>query len=473
MSHAYRGRHRAGPSGSVRTARRAISAVAAVSAFTLVGASAAYAAGSLQADLLTGLGNNGVQTSVDLGTLAAGTPQTHAVDLSTNGASSDCSVSGVDASASDIAGSMAAVTVPSSGSHVSGTIAWSTPAAETNDHTYNLIMQFTAASCSVNTNGADVTITFTIAGTGGADETDPTVTVSHAGANSAGWNNVDPVTVDVGATDNVGVTSLGCTDAVDGGLPAPIALNEAFDTAFTSYTLTVTGDGVHELSCTASDAAGNSGNDTDTVKLDATPPDVSLSGALLDNTSYPWGSVPVAPTCTASDLTSGLADADSSTLAQDDCAITGYGTDVGSHHVVATAIDNAGNTNTDTFDYTVVPWQFAGFYQPVDNDHVNTLKGGSTVPIKFEIFAGSTEITTTTGFTLTQKQYTCGSTAELGVDEVEATATGSTSLRYDTVGGQYIYNWQSPKTSKACYAVTIHAPAGSGAGDKTAYFQTK
>ncbi len=37
-----------------------------------------------------------------------------------------------------------------------------------------------------------------------------------------------------------------------------------------------------------------------------------------------------------------------------------------------------------------------GFYAPVDvNGVLNTVKGGSTVPLKFEVFAGSTELTDT------------------------------------------------------------------------------
>ena len=36
----------------------------------------------------------------------------------------------------------------------------------------------------------------------------------------------------------------------------------------------------------------------------------------------------------------------------------------------------------------------SGYYQPVDMNGVwNTVKGGSTVPLKFELFAGTTELT--------------------------------------------------------------------------------
>ena len=45
---------------------------------------------------------------------------------------------------------------------------------------------------------------------------------------------------------------------------------------------------------------------------------------------------------------------------------------------------------------TAVPWTIGGFYSPIDLGGVlNTVKGGSTVPVKFELFAGTTELSTT------------------------------------------------------------------------------
>jgi hypothetical protein len=53
----------------------------------------------------------------------------------------------------------------------------------------------------------------------------------------------------------------------------------------------------------------------------------------------------------------------------------------------------------------------------------------------------------------------CSTTAT--VDDVEVTATGGTSLRYDAIGGQFIQNWQTPKTAGACIKVTMTAADGS------------
>ncbi|HVD21087.1 MAG TPA: PxKF domain-containing protein, partial [Nitrososphaera sp.] len=50
-------------------------------------------------------------------------------------------------------------------------------------------------------------------------------------------------------------------------------------------------------------------------------------------------------------------------------------------------------------------------------------------------------------------KVTCDAGAPL--DEIEALATGGTALRYDATGGQFIYNWQTPKQHGACYHVTV------------------
>ena len=49
-------------------------------------------------------------------------------------------------------------------------------------------------------------------------------------------------------------------------------------------------------------------------------------------------------------------------------------------------------------------------------------------------------------------------------------ATGGTSLRYDTMGSQFIYNWKTPTGAGTCYNVTISSIDGSS---KTALFKLK
>lgn len=78
----------------------------------------------------------------------------------------------------------------------------------------------------------------------------------------------------------------------------------------------------------------------------------------------------------------------------------------------ATALDKAGNENSTSATYSVLAWTLKGYYQPVDmNGVVNTVKNGSTVPLKFEVFAGSTELTATSIVSTLTKEVTCNGTS--------------------------------------------------------------
>lgn len=113
------------------------------------------------------------------------------------------------------------------------------------------------------------------------------------------------------------------------------------------------------------------------------------------------------------------------------------------------------------------PSKFVGFYQPVDmgEDVWNTVKGGSTVPLKFEVFAGPTELTDTAVVdSFTVEGVGCPVTGFVADDIV--TTTGDTSLRYDATVGQFIQNWQTPKKSGVCYKVTMTTDDGASISAK-------
>lgn len=202
----------------------------------------------------------------------------------------------------------------------------------------------------------------------------------------------------------------------------------------------------------------NAGNEAASItvgpfKVDlSNPTDVAFVGGPAAGSSHYFGSVPSAPTCTASDAVSGLAS----------CVVTGHSTAVGTHTMTATATDHAGRTATATRSYTVAAWTGAGFYQPVDmGGVVNTVKAGSTVPLKFELFAGSTELTSTSAVgSFKVATINCATLGTLIEDSIELTTTGGTSLRYDSTGGQFVQNWQTPKSAGTCYSVTMTAADG-------------
>lgn len=187
------------------------------------------------------------------------------------------------------------------------------------------------------------------------------------------------------------------------------------------------------------------------IPQDATPPTITWLGNIDDGDSFYYGFVPAEPTCTADDP-SGVDGA---------CTVTGYSSAVGPHTLTATARDTVGNVATEYRSYSVLPWRLQGFYQPVDMNNIyNTVKGGSTVPLKFELFAGSNELTDPAYLkSLTYVIVTCN--ASTPTDEIESTITESTGLRYDPDTGQFIYNWKTPKNPGVCYRLTLTTDDGS------------
>lgn len=264
------------------------------------------------------------------------------------------------------------------------------------------------------------------------DKTAPAASASASpAANANGWNNTD-VTVSFSGTDSLSGIDI-CT--------TPTVLSNEGANQSASGTCT---DKAGNVSASAS-ASG--------INIDKTAPTVSLVGGPADSGSYYFGFVPAAPTCSATDTLSGVDGA---------CSVAGYSAGVGTQAVTASATDKAGNSASASATYTVLAWTAKGFYQPVDMNGVwNTVKAGSTVPLKFELFAGSTELTDTAdvrGFAVTP--VACPASGYVA-DAIEMTATGGTSLRYDATSGQFIQNWQTPKKAGACYSVTMTALDGS------------
>lgn len=266
------------------------------------------------------------------------------------------------------------------------------------------------------------------------DTTAPTITLVEwaPAANDAGWNNSGPVKL-----------KWTCVDE-EGGSGAIAGVIEK----------EVSAEGVTVVEAVCADKAGNSVSETRTVKLDLTAPGVQWNGGPEDGSSHYFGFVPAAPTCTAIDFLSG----------ENGCQVTGYSTAVGPHTMTATAKDLADNQTVETRSYSVKAWTISGFKSPVDMGGAwNSVKGGSTVPLKFEVFAGDTELTDTAvvaSFRTTLVTCDAGSAT---AEPVNIETTGKTTLRYDATEGQFIQNWQTPKNPGACYKVTATTLDGSSA----------
>ncbi|MFZ0014349.1 MAG: PxKF domain-containing protein [Acidimicrobiia bacterium] len=267
----------------------------------------------------------------------------------------------------------------------------------------------------------------------------------------------DPIITDLGPTPSSPNGSNGWyVSAVTNSFRADDGAGAGFVGHSSPYEFDVSsnaaeGSAVKVSSGDVSDVAGNTASSIDSAafKIDLSDPtEVSFVGGPAADSSHYFGSVPAAPTCTANDAISGLAS----------CEVTGYSSAVGTHTMTATATDNAGRMATATSSYTVLAWTIGGFYQPVDMGKLNTAKAGSTIPLKFEVFAGASELTDTAIVKTFTQKMSCIDSGQ--TDAIEEYATGNTSLRYDTTGGQFIFNWKTP-TAKGCYRVTLETQDGT------------
>ena len=244
------------------------------------------------------------------------------------------------------------------------------------------------------------------------------------------------------------------SDIVDGALTPTCA--PASGSTFAIGTTTVT--------CSVTDSHGNTSTGTFTVTIrDTTRPNVVVP-ASMSAMAIGASGAPASYSVSANDIVDGTvpvvcSPASGSTFAP------------GAHTVSCSATDSHGNTGTAQFSVTVSFNISGGLLPPVTPNALNTVKGGSTVPLKWQVRTPSGGYITTTSivsaFVLTQLSCASLSTA---IDEVDFTTTGGTTLRYDPAANQFIQNWQTPKKPNTCYRVDILFVGGQ---KLTATFQLK
>ncbi len=212
--------------------------------------------------------------------------------------------------------------------------------------------------------------------------------------------------------------------------------------------------GTTEVSCSASDFTGNT-SETQTFNVvvrDTTAPELTVPADITTQATSKSGAV-VTYSASATDLVDGIVTPACSPA-------SGSTFVIGTTPVTCTATDAHGNKASKSFNVTVTSF-FSGFYQPVDMGGVlNTVKNGSTVPLKFEVFGATGEIKLVSFVQQPLKAVKVACATGVVEDTIELTATGGTSLRFDTTGDQFIYNWQTPKVL-GCYNVTVSLTDGS------------
>ena len=266
------------------------------------------------------------------------------------------------------------------------------------------------------------------------DQTPPSVSgaMSPAAAATGWWN----------ASTGAPMVTWTCADSTSGidSCSDPSILGEGADQEVTGNAVDVAGNAA------ASSVGG--------LDVDLTPPALItfVGGGLSDGGSYAYLFVPAGPTgCGAQDGGSGMASCE-----LDD----GYSGAVGVHVVTATATDVAGNTGSATLTYEVLPWTLVGFSKPIEMDTFNMLRAGNTAQLKFEVFAGSIELTASEVVAgVDQQQITCDSAALVGLSSPASRKRGQPVV--DAVGGHYAIRWESPSLPDTCWRVTVRTLDGS------------
>ena len=203
---------------------------------------------------------------------------------------------------------------------------------------------------------------------------------------------------------------------------------------------TTFGSGSYVVTIIVSDAANNSSSCSTTFTVtDNAPPTINAC-APSQMIALTEGSQTVA----VPDFTAGVLAVDCTgplTRAQTPTAGTQVG--VGTTTVTIRVADALGNY-TECAAQLVVRYNFAGFFQPIDNlPTVNTVKAGSAIPIRFslsgyqglDIFANAFPVST---------MIACGFT-DPGAAVEETVNAGGSSLHYDLTSDQYIYVWKTEK----------------------------
>jgi hypothetical protein len=235
------------------------------------------------------------------------------------------------------------------------------------------------------------------------------------------------------------------------------------------------------LSLSGTDAGNYTVNASHTTKANITPKALTISGLSAQNKVYDGNNN---ATITGTPQLQGV-------IAPDDVSLSGTASGTfndasvnNNKPVTVSGLSLAGadkgnySLTLPTLSANITSWnaQGYGFYAPVGVDNSefvaapatpravndtgawNTIKGGSTVPLKFNVYAGTVEKTSLSdikGLTA-QKLAACTAEGTAVNDPVDFTTTETTSLRYDTTAKQWIQNWKTSKvTSDTCYRATV------------------
>jgi hypothetical protein len=128
---------------------------------------------------------------------------------------------------------------------------------------------------------------------------------------------------------------------------------------------------------------------------------------------------------------------------------------VGFYALTYTVSDPSGHTDTKVRTVEVLPYNFTGFFAPIDNPPAfNEMKAGQGAPVKFSL-DGDQGLNIFAAGSPSSVQISCSSgDPVLPVEETET--AGSSSLTYDAASDRYKYTWKTESSWKnTCRQLTL------------------
>ena len=295
--------------------------------------------------------------------------------------------------------------------------------------------------------GIPGTYTVTYTATDGTHQTTATRTVivgvfPEDEVDQPGTSNVPP-TITLNGDDQI---TLECGNAfTDPGATATVCGSSV--TVTTTGTVNPNAPGTSTITYSAT-ANGFTSELTRIVTVeDTVAPVITLNGANPMQVGF--GTVFVDPGATASDGCAG--DLTSSIV------VTGSvdTNTVGFYALTYSVTDPSGHTDTEVRNVEVLPYNFTGFFSPIDNPPtVNEIKAGQAAPVKFSL-GGNQGLNIFASGSPSSVQITCDT--NLPVSAVEETETaGNSFLTYDASTDRYKYVWKTENSWKnTCRQLTI------------------
>lgn len=128
---------------------------------------------------------------------------------------------------------------------------------------------------------------------------------------------------------------------------------------------------------------------------------------------------------------------------------------VGFYSLTYTVSDPAGFTDTKVRSVEVLPYNFTGFFAPIDNPPViNEMKAGAAAPVKFSL-GGNQGLNIFAAGSPSSMQISCSTSDPIAAVEETETA-GQSSLTYDAASDRYKYTWKTENSWKnTCRLLTV------------------